>query len=230
MKPRPRLDRMEGHTFIGNWLGPGSVVLDCGMNRGVFAQRISGRYGCRVVGVEANPSLAESNRQERGLECHNMAVCGRSGRVRFQVNDADPLASTIVGDDAEGVGIVDVRATRLDELLSSLGDPSVDLLKLDIEGAELDVIGTTPLEVFSRIPQIAAEFHVFLDAGQRPSAVACIERLKAAGFVAFDFSMNLGNVLFVNHRTWRLSLADKAYFLAAKYYSGAVRTVTQTHQ
>jgi hypothetical protein len=122
-----------------------------------------------------------------------------------------------------------VPATRLDALMASLGDPPIDLLKLDIERAEPDVIGTTPIEVFARIPQIAAEFHVFLDAAQRPAAIACIERLEAACFQAFDFSMNPGNVLFVNGRASQLSLADKAYFMATKYDSGAVRMITRAH-
>lgn len=230
MKKRPKLDRMEGHTFVGNWLGPESVVLDCGMNAGVFARRIGQRYRCRVIGIEANPTLAEQNRAVHGLECHNLAVCGCSGTIRFRVDTLNPLASAIVDDDASGPGVIDVRASTLADILQETGCAAIDLLKLDIESAELDVIRTTDLSIFSRIPQMAIEFHAFLDQKQKTIALECIARLEEAGFYHYDFSMNLGNVLFINKRDWKMQGPDRLYFVFKKYSSGLVRTITQTHQ
>jgi FkbM family methyltransferase len=223
---RLRLDRIEGHTFIGSWLGPASVVLDCGMNQGLFARRLAARRGCRIIGVEANPALARQVRDELGFECHNLALWDRRGVVRFQVDPAYPVASTIVSDDAEGPNVIDVPATTLEDLLTELGSPRLDLLKLDIESAELGVLSTTPLGILQAIPQITVEFHAFVHPHQRADVLACIGRLREAGFWALDFSTVLMNVLFVNQRLRPLSAADKTHFLGAKYVSGALRRLT----
>ena len=143
MQPRPKLDRMEGHTFAGNWLTPKSVVVDCGMNVGTFAQRIMERYGCRVIGVEANPVLAKQN-AANGLECHNYAICDRNGSVKFRVDHTFSMNSTMVGPEEEGPDVIDVESIRLEDFLRAQGIGTVDMLKLDIEGAEIGLINDTP--------------------------------------------------------------------------------------
>jgi len=220
---------MEGHTFVGNWLTPQSVVLDCGMNLGMFARRMIARYGCRVIGIEANPFLAQQN-SAAGLECHNYAICAHNGSVKFKVDHAFPMNSAIVADSTTGADVIDVESIRLDDFLKLHSIPAVDLLKLDIEGAEISLINDTPADIFSAMKQICAEYHVFLDPTQKKAALACVERLNDAGFEEFDFSMNLGNVLFVNRAQRSLDLIDKASFAWSKYSSGIRRMVTQTHE
>lgn len=229
MQPRPKLDRMEGHTFVGNWLTPQSVVLDCGMNLGGFARRIMARYGCRVIGIEANPTLARQN-AAAGLECHNYAVCDCNGSVNFRVDHAYPMNSTIVAADVVGADVINVESIRLEDFLRAQGIGAVDLLKLDIEGAEIGVINDTPAAVFAGMGQICAEYHAFLDPTQKAAAMGCVARVEAAGFAGFDFSMNLGNVLFVNRTRRAPDLVDRVNFAWTKYYSGARRMITRTHE
>ena len=57
------IDNIETHTFFPETLGPGSVVLDFGANRGEFSLKIARRYGLRTYGVEANPELYEQLKQ-----------------------------------------------------------------------------------------------------------------------------------------------------------------------
>lgn len=229
MRPRPILDRMEGHTFAGNWLNSRSVVLDCGMNLGKFARRISARYGCRVIGIEANPALVRQN-VAAGLECHNYALSGHNGSVKFRVNESHPMNSAIVGSDAVGDDVIEVQSIRLEDFIRAQGIEQIDVMKLDIEGAEIDVIKDTPAEIVQDIPQICAEYHVFLDRTQKAAAEECTSKLRNMGFTDFDFSMNLGNVLFLNRRHRVPDLLDKANFTWMKYSSGIRRMITQTHE
>ena len=78
--------------------------------------------------------------------------------------------------------------------------------------------------------QICAEYHVFLDPSQKSAAQDCIARVEAAGFTGFDFSMNLGNVLFLNRARRVPDLMDRANFAWTKYFSGVRRMITQTHE
>lgn len=223
------IDRIEGHSFVPDLLGPDSLVIDCGMNEGSFALAIQRRIGCRVIGAEPNAALAEANRTLRGLDCHTLAITRTEGPVRFHVDEADSTASSIVGDDAaaDAAGTVVVPGLPLHVFLRNLGVPKVDLLKLDIEGAELDVFATCPIEILQAIPQITVEFHAFLHPGQRGPALDIIARMRRSGFYALDFSRNLMNVLFINQALRPVSTLEKGLLLAQKYRDGIGRVLEQ---
>lgn len=219
-----QLDRIEGHTFVADWIGPGSIILDCGMNEGRFAATISERYGCAVVGIEANPALARQNAAQRGLVCHNAAVTDREREVIFRVDEADNTASSIVADRPSGAaGTVSVQGLGLADCLARFASRPPSLLKLDIEGAELDAILACPGEALREIEQISIEFHVFIDAGMGPRAQQVIDRLSGLGFYHLDFSRCLMNVLFINERLRPLGQTEKASLHALKYVSGIRR-------
>jgi len=230
MRPKPKLDRMEGHTFIGNWLKPSSIVLDCGMNQGVFAKRIIDRYGCRVIGIEANPILAKENTEHRNLECYNFAICGQDGKVFFHVDHINTMNSRIVDKFSDDPNVIEVQSITIESFLKKIGINSIDMLKIDIEGAEIELINSTSKSIFSKIPQISSEFHVFMDKKQHKPAVECIDKIKKSGFFCFDFSMNLGNVLFINKSERNILFKDKIYFILIKYFSGFRRFIKNTHE
>lgn len=224
-----RIDRLEGHSFVANWLSPGTLVIDCGMNEGRFALGIAERYGCRVIGVEPNVSLAHDNRLVRGLECHHLALTRTAGPVQFHVDETDSTASHVVSGDASAGSrqTVLVPGLPFDGFLESIGSPRVDLLKLDIEGAELDLLDTCPSAVLQRIPQITVEFHAFLDAAQRRPVLDAIARMREVGFYALDFSRNLMNVLFINEALRPVPAIEKARLHAVKYVAGLGRMIDQ---
>jgi len=68
-----------------------------------------------------------------------------------------------------------VRTISLDDLI---GEDDVDFLKIDIEGAELDVIsGSTKL---NRVKKMFIEYHSFIDTPQQLSRLLAI--LEGNGF------------------------------------------------
>jgi Methyltransferase FkbM domain len=78
------------------------------------------------------------------------------------------------------------------------------MLKLDIEGAELDVLHSTEDETFRRIRQITVEFHDFIYPGTAKRVDSIRQRLHAAGFHDICFSLDHSDVLFIN-RNFRVS-------------------------
>ena len=68
----------------------------------------------------------------------------------------------------------------MDELCS--GFETIDLVKMDIEGAEWDCIMNTSDETFSKIRQITVEFHDFLNPEFRINSEKCVDRLLSLGF------------------------------------------------
>jgi hypothetical protein len=66
-----------------------------------------------------------------------------------------------------------VRVITLDDAVSLAGTEMIDLLKVDIEGAEAEVLGATSPSTFRRIRRIALEFHDNI----RPGTCAYVQQL-----------------------------------------------------
>lgn len=148
----------------------GDVVLDAGANVGDFtveaAQR-AGPHGC-VIAVEPNPLLwpyLEWNVNQNGLTNVKIVQCalGKPGSyVLIQEDDGGTVGSTTA---PHGSG-TPVQVKGLDELLLELGCKQVDVVKMDIEGAEL-----AALSGFAGLPDarcVAVELHGGLNLAEVP--------------------------------------------------------------
>jgi FkbM family methyltransferase len=123
--------------------GDGDVVVDVGAGTGwdtlAFSRRVGPRG--RVVSIEAHPAIfaclqrmCGENRLDNVTLVH-AAITGSAGDVL--ISDAqDHLGHRIVGIDRG----VPVRGMTLDELCHSLRLNRIDLLKMNIEGAEKQAI------------------------------------------------------------------------------------------
>lgn len=98
-----------------------------------FIEACGGRYA-RITAIEADPTNARALRARVAsiprVTVHEVAVAEREETLRFS---ASGTASSAVS----RAGSIDVRATALDTLFA---DEPTSLIKLDVEGAELDAI------------------------------------------------------------------------------------------
>src|SRR5581483_4390740 len=157
-------------------------ILDCGANIGLASLFFKRRFpNARVTAFEADPALFAlldanlSTNGARDVEHYNAAVWTSRGTVSFRCEGTDSgmvesLAGVVDGESRT------VPSIRLRDVLS--GEP-VDLLKLDIEGAE-DAVLADCEPVLDRVGAIVMDLHEF-DAGQR-QAPRVLERLARSGF------------------------------------------------
>jgi FkbM family methyltransferase len=133
------------------------TIVDLGANVGMASAWFRGRYPeARIVAVEPDPdTFAKLERNLAGddaVTLVNAAVAGEAGEVElFQPSGYSISSSLSASRDDQGASSARVRACTLDELWTELGLERVDLLKLDVEGAELEV-----LEGFTRIDSVGA--------------------------------------------------------------------------
>lgn len=145
-----------------------NLVVDVGANRGQFAAELrrSG-YAGRIVSVEALSEpygfLARTAAADPLLTAIHSAVGARRGRVTMHVAGNAAASSSVLpmlalharaAPEAEYVGVETVEMRPLDELLQPhLGDPVTLLLKVDVQGYELEVLsgGSTTLSRSSLI-------------------------------------------------------------------------------
>lgn len=131
--------------LLGDFLKKGSIFMDIGANIGLMstiASKIVGEKG-RVYAVEANPKTIEVLRHNCAInQCENIeilpiALASEKGSAilyeNWNVNRGG--ASLISQGDEHGIT---VSKERLDDLFSP--DSPVHLVKIDVEGFELEVL------------------------------------------------------------------------------------------
>lgn len=159
----------------------GWLVVDVGANVGFFTLR-QVALGARVVALEPNPdvyrrlvSTVERNRladRVRVLSC----AAGRSpGVAELSVGAATVTGTVLAGAAPRGNDRFVVEVVPLDSVLAA--EPRVDLLKIDTEGAEVEVLAGAAVTL-RRSERVVLEWH---DAALRAEARAL---LTSAGFEA----------------------------------------------
>jgi len=140
----------ETAAFFLGWLRPGMTFVDAGAHVGhytLLASELVGGEG-RVIAFEPHPLLGQVLRRNVGRAgCANatvseLALGGASGAVDLILHPCDNFgASSLRADTQAGHRPrAPVEVTTLDDYLERAGVPRVDVVKLDVEGAELDVI------------------------------------------------------------------------------------------
>jgi FkbM family methyltransferase len=204
---------IRGHSLYTPPLGADSVIVDLGANHGEFALEMSRRFGGRYYLVEGNPELQESLRATTPFRVLPYAVAPEDGPVRFNLAKNDEGSSILALPetsvyDCTLARTVEVAGKRLEAILAEVEEPRIDLLKVDIEGAEIEMLTTADAARLRGIGQITVEFHgdsVF-GFGLHREVEEAIDRLETLGFVALNFSRPLRtDVLFVNLALHRLS-------------------------
>jgi FkbM family methyltransferase len=188
---------LRGHTFLPAAVGPDSVVLDLGGNTGDFSRQVRERYGCRVCAVEANPNLVPTIQRLEGVEVLHVAAVGAPGEVELHLSD-DILASTVLkGQPGVANGtVVRVKGLTLAQIFEHFGLTRADLIKIDIEGAEVGLIMNAPEALLRTVPQITMEFHDFCGLSTPREVEAVCRRLRDLGFDGFRFGIDNTNWLF----------------------------------
>jgi FkbM family methyltransferase len=159
---------IEVTTTLKDLLHRGMCCYDIGANIGFYSLLASRQVGPegKVVAFEPDPRNCDSIRemiQKNGLtnvELEPAAVWREDGTVRFVTDVIGGAASGHVS--GSGVlepvpHLIDCRAVRLDTFIR--GSRAPDLLKVDVEGAEVEVLqGATGL-LAARRPKLIVEVH-----------------------------------------------------------------------
>ena len=160
--------RVKDRWCLAYTPGSGDVVVDLGAGFGDEALIFSNLVGPsgRVIAVEAHPNtfacLEETvRRSDAGnVNCVQCAVSDRDGFLNISDSDAH-VGNSVVLDG----GLVPVPARSLDSLVDAVKIDRIDLLKINIEGAERDVVKAMDA-IAPRVRHIVIECHDFVaDAG-----------------------------------------------------------------
>ena len=190
-KLHPLLE-FHGNDYCG-WCIPAgvlngeSVVVDVGLGEDIsFSQSLMRAYGCVVNGFDPTPRAIDYVRSlgcER-LRLHDSAVANRSQLASFFLpNDESHVSGSLLREEHLGQKELQISVVGIQELFALIGAERINLLKLDIEGAEYDLIASAEFAACAaRIDMICIEFHHRWRRFGRRSTLNAVSILNRLGF------------------------------------------------
>ena len=210
------LSNLKTHTIYSKILDSDSLAIDLGANVGQFSEAITREFNCTCYAIEAVPAVY-SQLPENGLvKKFNYAISDRNEPLKIYVSD-NRECNSISQEAASAYGLqgeISVDGITLETFLNNQRIELVDLLKIDIEGAEEAVFNSTSDATLCNVKQITIEFHDFMPGSISTDEVNKItNRLKRLGFICIPFSylfpdMDTCDFLFINRNKCKIPYKD----------------------
>ena len=210
---------IEEHTLLTRPLGPEAVVLDPGANVGAFSAAVARRFGCRCHAVEPSPTLSAQIPTHPLIRVHQHAMGGERGEAALYVS-TDPLGSSLHPTEAlEYSGTLTVPVETLGGLMEREGLDRVDLVKADIEGAEIPMFDACSDDDLQRIDQFTIEFHDFNGTTPEADVLRVLDRLRGLGFAVYRKARFAHfDVLALHPGRLGVSAAELAWIRTGRHY------------
>lgn len=175
------IDGIYNQFFAGSRI---NSAIDIGANVGLFTEWILDRFGSdtKVISVEPNSKACDSfkfmHSGKGNVILEKLAVTSKdSDTIRLLVNPENTLISSVEGTGDGYSEYEDVETISLLGLLSKHDLEEVDLLKVDVEGAEYDIFSVVTEQDLRRFKHLLIEFH-----NNRGRASKLIDKIISAGF------------------------------------------------
>ena len=176
------IDEESKKTFCGYWLGcisnqlskivyantpqyicpgflpkEGDIFIDCGTYDGATAVRFV-NMGCKVYGFEIEKNLYAKARkvaEEKNFIVENLGLGSRKHEMKYISSGAATRLSS--------QGTETTQITTIDNYVGENKLPRVDFIKMDVEGAELDILKGAAITLAKYKPTLALSAYHRLD-------------------------------------------------------------------
>lgn len=144
---------------------PGLVIIDLGANIGLFSLWAFGQYNIKelfaVEPDEANFQLLSSNLKlntlEKKVNCLKLAIGKKTGQARFRTMAFNKGMNRLSSAGEEGNL---VKVLTFERLLAEIDSKQIDILKVDVEGAEKYIFTPENSHLFrEKIKLVLGEWH-----------------------------------------------------------------------
>lgn len=180
-------DRSTGcnWNFCPDGIDNESIVYSGGVGRDItFEHGLVREFGCSVVLFDPSPTgletMALPENQIPQFQHHPVALAGECGTLRFAPPREEKEGSWFM---QEGnTATIEVPCVDLATLMERCGHKHIDLLKIDVEGAEYEILD----DLLSRrlpVRQVLVEFHHGILPGiQRSQTIRTLLKMSLAGY------------------------------------------------
>jgi len=182
-------------------LNADSIIYSAGVGEDVsFDVELIERLGARVHAFDPTPrSIEWANRASlpEAFRLHEFGIAAADGQAAFHPPaDKRHVSHTVLDIPGRPGQAVTLPVLRLSSIMARLGHERVDLLKLDVEGAEYQVIDDI-VAAGLRPGQLLVEFHHRFPGVGLGRTRRAIRRLRNAGYRLFSVSASAEEFGFV---------------------------------
>lgn len=184
----------ENYKFQTNSLNP--IIYDCGANIGISCLYFNRNYPTsKIKAFEADPNIAKilgenlDKNKVKNVEIIDKAVWIDNAGIEISFEGAD--GASIYSKSK----LTKVPSLRLKDLIEK--EKKIDMLKIDIEGAEYDVLMDCS-NTLNNVENIFIEYHSFENSIQKLSEI--LQILEVSNFRYFIKPVNDRAVPFVNRK------------------------------
>lgn len=181
--------------YLDRLLAPGDVFFDIGANIGIYSLQAAPLVGTGGCVVAAEPGQISADRLAANLALNpeftqvrllRKAVTDHEGQATFYhvfVGD-DPQTFSLLTDGSHH-GSEQVALTTIDQTMADLGLSRLDVLKIDVEGAEAQVLAGARQTLERLRPIVLFEVNAELVRHRGDDATRAFRALQAHGYDFF---------------------------------------------
>lgn len=185
-------------AFLGDVLAPGMTFLDAGANEGLYTLFAARRVGAGGTVWAFEPSPREFTRLRHNVQLNRLdnvrlfrlALGRQNAALDLKIADDEHSGQSTLGDFAHQVtrvGVEEVPVRRLDDLVRAEGLRRVDVVKMDVEGAELAVLEAADRVLRRHRPVLLLEVNEKALQHQGASGAALERFLRGHDYALFAF-------------------------------------------
>jgi len=172
-------------------------IVDAGANVGVFTEYlIQNELSEKIIAIECDSKalkdLKNNFKREYRVEIIPKALNSTNDKITFYQSEENPVISSVIPPDklknhmagVKGNNEVIVDTVTIKDLVDKLG--TIDLLKIDIEGAEYEIIKNVNPSLFKNINNLLIECH-FFEEDYLEKYSSLIKKLSDNGYKVEEF-------------------------------------------
>jgi FkbM family methyltransferase len=192
-------ERIEEESFLLNLSLEGQTVYDVGGDQGIYTLFFASRVGSRgrVITFEPNPGSyrrivdnVELNHLQN-VDVRPLGLGEKKGKLTFIFPEGEPArGSADAGIQAQllrekNSRTIEIEVNSLDAEIASANLPEPDLVKIDVEGLEMDVLRGMSQTLMERRPNLFIEVHGADVQSKEDNARQVVTYLLDAGYEVF---------------------------------------------
>lgn len=196
-----------GNSYGGFYLCPvflnsESIVYSFGIGEDIsFGEKIIKEHNCFVFGFDPTPksiNWIEKQKLNRKYSFHPYGIATKTGNVDFflPIKESNVSGSYVIQDNVSKENKINVQMKSLIDVKDSLKHKKIDVLKMDIEGAEYEILLNLNYNELD-IDQIIIEFHDRMFNSGTEKSKEVIEYLKLNGYEIFGVSDTFEEISFI---------------------------------
>ena len=187
-------ERYESELFRSK-IKPGMAIIDIGANLGYYtaiASHLTGEKGL-VVAFEPEPNFFKllsrniSRNNMKNVACFELAIAEKNGLTNLYLSNENKGHNSIIRSE-ELKASVQVKTTTLDNFLDFQKITKVDIIKMDIEGAEIMALEGMRNTLIKHMPLLFLEFspHSIIKINRNP--VDFLSTIQEIGYSIFEIN------------------------------------------